>query len=62
MMKSGTSFEPAHRLMAEYKTDEDECERLGTAYEACYWHIKLAGVQSALRALTDEDECERLSC
>nr|DAL01281.1 MAG TPA: hypothetical protein [Caudoviricetes sp.] len=54
MMKSGTSFEPAYRLMAECKTREDECERLGMTYQAGYWHVKLVGVQSALKALTDE--------
>lgn len=54
MMKPGTAFEPAYKLMADYKAHEDNCERLNMHYVAEYWHVKLAGVQNTLKALTGE--------
>lgn len=54
MMNPGTDFEPAYSLVADYKAREDACERLGMSYDAEYWHIKLAGVQNTLKALTGE--------
>lgn len=53
-MKPGTNFEPAYKLMAEYKIHEDECERLNMTYDAEYWRIKLSVVQNTLKALTGE--------
>lgn len=54
MMRPGTAFEPAYKLMADYKAHEDDCERLNMPYDAEYWHVKLAGVQNTLKALTGE--------
>ena len=53
-MKLGTELEPAYKLMADYKVHEDACERLNMAYDSEYWHVKMAGVQNALKALTGE--------
>lgn len=54
MMKPGIELESAYKLMADYKTHEDHCERLNMSYDAEYWHIKLSGVQNTLKALTGE--------
>lgn len=54
MLKPGTAFESAYKLMAEYKAHEDDCECLNMSYDAEYWHIKLTGVQNTLKALTGE--------
>lgn len=48
------NFEPAYKLMADYKAHEDACERLNMSYDAEYWHIKLSGLQNTLKALTGE--------
>lgn len=52
MMKPGIELESAYKLMADYKTHEDHCERLNMSYDAEYWHVKLTGAQNALKALT----------
>ena len=54
MMKPGTEFEPAYKLMAEYRRQEGYCANIGTSYDSEYWRIKLAGMQCALKALTGE--------
>lgn len=53
-MKPGIELESAYKLMADYKTHEDRCERLNMSYDAEYWHVKLCGVQNTLKALTGE--------
>lgn len=53
-MKPGTTFEPAYKLMAEYKAREDAFDRLNMSYDAEFWSIKLSGVQNTLKALTGE--------
>lgn len=50
MMRPGTAFEPAYKLMADYKAHEDDCERLNMSYDAEYRHVKLVGVQNTLKA------------
>lgn len=53
-MRPGIELEPAYKLMADYKANEDDCDRLNMSYDAEYWQIKLSGVQNTLKALTGE--------
>lgn len=54
MMKPGTSFEAAYRVLAEYRQYAYRSENLGRADDAEYWCVKQCGVQNALNALTGE--------
>ena len=37
-MKPGANFEPAYKLMAEYKVREDDCERLNGEWPGALHH------------------------
>lgn len=64
MMKPGKSFEPAYRVLAEYRQQEHRSENLGMADAVDYWYVKQCGVQNALNVLTGEwpialiDDCD----
>ena len=52
MMKPGTAFEPAYRLMAECCRTERRCKNLDVEDVAEYWHIRQCGIQNTLLVLT----------
>lgn len=54
MAKPGIEFEPAYRVLAEYRRYEYRSENLGMADDVEYWRVKQCGVQNALNALTGE--------